>query len=112
MGLREEHADGLIWLLLPLHMVMNAMMIAGVCDFEVSLRVVLRAKFDALKGLRGAAGEATCSTNRCDRANRRDLARAQQIAGAGKLTSMRLSASIVTYRSERGAVQIALVRES
>ena len=42
----------LIWILLPLHLAMNAMMIV-VCALRGQLSVVARAKLDALKGLRG-----------------------------------------------------------
>jgi GT2 family glycosyltransferase len=41
----------LIWALLPLHLVMNALMIV-VCAFRGQLLVVARAKLDALKGLK------------------------------------------------------------
>jgi len=43
---------GLIWLLLPLHVAMNAMMIV-VCGLRGQFFVVLRAKLDALRGLKG-----------------------------------------------------------
>jgi len=43
---------GLIWLLLPLHVVMNAMMIV-VCALRGQFGVVVHAKLDALKGLKG-----------------------------------------------------------
>jgi hypothetical protein len=89
---------GLIWLLLPLHVVMNAMMIV-VCALRGQFGVVVHAKLDALKGLKGLPAKRTCGTNGCDRANRYDLASVEQIPGAGKLTPMRLSASIVTFRS-------------
>ena len=42
----------LIWLLLPLHVVMNAVMIL-MCALRGQLSVVTKAKFDALKGLKG-----------------------------------------------------------
>ena len=41
---------GLVWLLLPLHVIMNAMMIV-VCALRGQFVVVIRAKMDALKGL-------------------------------------------------------------
>jgi GT2 family glycosyltransferase len=43
---------GLVWLLLPLHVIMNAMMIV-VCALRGQFVVVIRAKMDALKGLKG-----------------------------------------------------------
>ena len=52
LGVREEHACELIWVLLPLHLVLNAMMIV-VCALRGQLAVVVQAKFDALKGLKG-----------------------------------------------------------
>ena len=43
---------GLIWLLLPLHLIMNVLMIV-VCALRGQFGVVTRAKLDALKGLKG-----------------------------------------------------------
>jgi GT2 family glycosyltransferase len=42
----------LIWLLLPLHVIMNTMMVV-VCTLRGQFAVVARAKLDALKGLKG-----------------------------------------------------------
>jgi GT2 family glycosyltransferase len=42
----------LIWMLLPLHIIMNAMMVVA-CALRGQFAVVARAKVDALKGLRG-----------------------------------------------------------
>jgi hypothetical protein len=43
---------GLMWLLMPLHVALNAMMIV-VCALRGQFGVVMRAKIDALKGLSG-----------------------------------------------------------